>query len=99
MYFLALFRQGPAWLPGVPLEQQPYTAEHAQHLQRLYSEGKVFMGGPCDGGGNLLSVVVLRATSAAEARSLIADNAFVTQGVVTVDVLPWHAVFDPRPEN
>src|SRR5216683_3093119 len=45
MYFLVLFRPGPAWRLGASLDEQPFTVEHAVHLQRLYQEQKVFMGG------------------------------------------------------
>jgi hypothetical protein len=48
MYFLVLFRSGPAWRTGAPLEEQPFTLEHAVHLQKFYQEQKVFMGGPCE---------------------------------------------------
>ncbi len=36
MYFLVLFRPGPAWLTGAPLDEQPFTVEHAVHLKLLF---------------------------------------------------------------
>jgi uncharacterized protein YciI len=95
MYFLALFRPGPAWLRDVPLDRQPFTVEHAAHLQRLYKERKVFMGGPCAGKSDLLSVVILEAASETEAFEYLKDNAFVTQRVVEVELHPWQVVFGP----
>lgn len=95
MYFLVLFRPGPAWLTDTPLEKQPFTVEHAVHLKLLHKEQKVFMGGPCAEKSDLLSVVVLQASSETEAFESIQDNPFVTQGVVEIEVHPWHVVFGP----
>jgi len=95
MYFLVLFRPGPAWRAGAPLEEQPFTVEHAVHLQKLYQEQKVFMGGPCEDKSDLLSVVVLQAASETEAFGSLQDNPFVTQGVVKIEVHPWQVVFGP----
>jgi uncharacterized protein YciI len=95
MYFLVLFRPGPAWRTGAPLEEQPFTVEHAVHLQKFYQEQKVFMGGPCEDKSDLLSVVVLQAASETEAFGSIQDTPFVTQGVVKIEVHPWQVVFGP----
>jgi uncharacterized protein YciI len=70
MYFLVLSRPGPAWRAGAPLEKQPFTVEQAVHLQKLYQEQKVFMGGRCEDKSDLLSVVVLQAASETEAFGL-----------------------------
>lgn len=67
MYFLVLFRPDPAWLTDTPLAEQSFTVEHAVHLQRLYKEQKVFMGGLCAQKSDLLSVVVLQDSSETEA--------------------------------
>ncbi len=95
MYFLVLFRPGPAWWTGAPLEEQPSTVEHAVHLQKLYQEQKVFMGGLCEDKSDLLSVVVLQAANETEAFGSIQDNPFVTQGLVKIEVHPWQVVFGP----
>ena len=95
MYFLVLFRPGPAWLTDAPLDEQPFIVEHAVHLKRLYHERRVFMGGPCAEKSDLLSVVVLQASSETEAFGYIQDNPFVTQRVVEIEVHPWQVVFGP----
>lgn len=71
MYFLVLFRPSPAWRAGAPLDEQPFTVEHATHLQQLYQEQKVLMGGPCEDKSDLFSVVVFQAESRAEALGYI----------------------------
>lgn len=86
MYFLVLYRPGPAWRIGAPVEEQPFTVEHAAHLQQLYQEQKVFMGGPSEDKSDLLSVVVLQASSETEAFGYIQNNPFVTQAVVEIEV-------------
>ena len=78
MYFLVLFRPAPAWWIGAPLDEQFFTVEHAVHLQQLYQEQKVFMGGPCEDKSDLLSVVVLQASSETGALGYIQHNPFVT---------------------
>lgn len=95
MYFLVLFRPGPAWLEDTPLDKQPFTIEHATHLRKLYRERKVFMGGPCADTSDLLSVVILKAANEAEALEYLRDNAFVTQRVVEIEIHPWQVIFGP----
>ncbi len=53
------------------------------------------MGGPCAEKSDLLSAVVLQASGEAEAFGYIQDNPLVTQGVVEIEVHPWHVVFGP----
>jgi uncharacterized protein YciI len=78
------------------LDKQPFTVEHASHLQQVYREQKVFMGGPCEDKSDLLSVVVLQAESQTEAFRYIQDNPFVAHGVVEIEIHPWQGVFEPR---
>jgi uncharacterized protein YciI len=95
MSFHVLFRPGPAWRAGAPLEKQPCTVEHAVHLQQFYQEQQVFMGGPCEDKSDLLSVVVLAAASETEAFGSLQDNPDVPQGVVKIEVHPWQVVCGP----
>lgn len=95
MYFIVLVRPGPAWLTEKPLDEQPFTKEHAVHLQHLFKEQKLFMGGPCADKSNLLSLLILEAANEKEAFEHIKDNPFLTQQVVQVELHPWHVVFGP----
>jgi len=53
------------------------------------------MEGPCADTSDLLSVVVLQASSETEALGYIKDNPFVTQRVVEIELHPWQVVFGP----
>ena len=91
-----LFRPGPAWRIEAPLDKLPTTLEHASHLQQLYREQKVCMGGSCEDKSDLLSVVVLQAESQTEAFRYRQDHPFVAQGGVEIEIHPWQVVFEPR---
>ena len=91
-----LSRAGPAWRVGAPSDEQPFTIEHAVHLQQLYQEQKVFIGGPCEDKSDLLSVVVRQASSETKAFEYIQEKPFVTQRMVELEVHPWQVVFEPR---
>jgi uncharacterized protein YciI len=95
MDFLVLFRPGPAWLIDPLREEQPFTVEHAVHLKLLSKEQKVVMEGPCADKSDLLSMVVLQASSETEAFESIQENPFVTQRVVEIEFHRRPVAFGP----
>ena len=78
------------------MDKLPTTLEQASHLQQVYREQKVCMGGSCEDKSDLLSVVVLQAESQTEAFRYRQDHPFVAQGVVEIEIHPWQVVFEPR---
>jgi hypothetical protein len=88
---------GAEWVPGLGAREQPLWDEHAAFMDDLFARGVVYLGGPfLDGSGAL---VVLRASDAAEARALLADDPWCSggrdvQGIGSVR--PWTIFLDGR---
>lgn len=89
-YFLFLYRPGPAWRAGVPMNQQG-LAPHGAYMQRLLREERLLAGGgftDIDGG-----MAVVRAASMEEARALLAADPAITSGIFVADVRHWRPRF------
>jgi uncharacterized protein YciI len=84
--FAATFRAGPAWDPAKAPQDQAEFAAHSQNLRALRAEGRLLLGGRY----GALGLVVLRAASAEEARSLVERDPAVKAGTFAVDVQPFY---------
>jgi uncharacterized protein YciI len=86
------FKAGPAWRSGPP-EDQPGWDEHANFVDALVESGTFVMGGPFS--DNSGSLVLLERVTSDEARTLIATDPFVVNGVFLVeDVRDWTVYVD-----
>jgi uncharacterized protein YciI len=67
---------------------------HLDYLTGLNAEGKVVMAGPVgDGAG---AMVVYQAASEEEARRLVAEDPYTSEGVaVDASLRPWNVVIPP----
>lgn len=83
--FAVVFRTGPAWDASQPPGRQRHFQEHSANIARLRAEGRAVLGGRFADMGLLL----VRADSEAEARSLLAADASLAAGTFTADVHPW----------
>src|SRR5258708_12386513 len=55
--FMMLWAPGPAWVPGKTVREQPYWAQHAAFMDRLFENGTVVLAGPfADSTASLLIV-------------------------------------------
>src|SRR5438045_8710631 len=43
--FAIFFSPGPAWIAGKTSREQPYWAEHAAFMDKLFEDGTVILGG------------------------------------------------------
>jgi uncharacterized protein YciI len=85
--FAATFRTGPAWDQAKAPQDQAHFAAHSQNLRALRAEGRLLLGGRY----GALGLVVLRAASLDEARSLVERDPSVKGGTFAVAVEPFHA--------
>jgi uncharacterized protein YciI len=85
--FAATFRTGPSWDPAKAPQDQPHFASHSQNLRALRAEGRLLLGGRY----GALGLVVLRAASVDEARSLVERDPAVKAGTFAVEVEPFRA--------
>lgn len=87
--YLVVYRPGPAWLPGMPLAEQPLR-EHGRYILSLYVKGSLKSAGPFldDSGG----AAVFEAASEEEARAVVAADPAVVSGVFLGELHPWRLV-------
>lgn len=44
--FVILYKQGPAWKEGVPMEQQDAMGAHYRYMKQLFDAGTIVDAGP-----------------------------------------------------
>lgn len=88
--FLFLFRPGPAWVAGRPMQQQDLRAHGAYHAA-LVREGRAAAGGGYVGmeGG----MAIVRAANLAEAEALLAADPAIVNGVFAAEIRQWRPRF------
>ena len=80
--FAIIYRAGPRWKPGVPMEAQGLQG-HFYYLSDLVKSGKVALAGPLGPDGGL---VLLRATDQTAAERMMAADPAVTGGLFLGEV-------------
>ena len=93
--FMILWAPGPAWVSGKTVRQQPFWAEHATFMDRLFENGMVVLGGPfADASGSL---VIVEAENEQEVADLIARDPFVVHDIFALSSLKqWQLFLDAR---
>lgn len=84
--FLFLYRPGPAWRAGVPMNQQDLRAHAAYHAQ-LQRDGRGFAGGGYVGEDGGMAIV--RAATRAEAEAILAADPAIRNGVFAAELRQW----------
>ena len=86
--FVVVRTRGPAWLDAESLEGQPDWSGHASFMNALAKDGFVLLGGPLEGTRDV--VLIVRAESAEEVRSRLADDPWSrTDQLRVTRVAPW----------
>lgn len=86
--FAVIYRAGPKWKPGEPMEKQELR-EHFFFMRGLHREGRLVLAGPMGPDGGL---VLLWAHDRADADRTVAQDPAVRAGVFTAAV----SSFTPR---
>lgn len=86
--FAVVYRPGPAWRSGVPMEEQGLR-DHFFYLRDLDRNGRIILAGPLGPDGGLLLV---RARDQAEADGLVAADPAIVSGLFVGAARP----FTPR---
>ncbi len=84
--FALLYRPGPRWVRGEPLDRQPLAA-HRAYLEGLARAGRVAIAGPLLDAAEGLAV--LRVADAEAAAAVLADDPAVHDGVLVGEVRRW----------
>ena len=87
--FVFIYRPGPAWRQGVPMQRQALRP-HAEYHRQLFEQGRTFAAGGFvpDGG-----MAIVRAADADEARALFASDPAIISGVFVGTVEQWRPRF------
>lgn len=93
--FAFLWTQGPAWVAGKTVRDQPYWEEHAAWADRLFENGTIVLGGPfADTTGGL---VIIEAESEEEVTDVLAQDPFVVHGIFARSLRKqWTLFLDAR---
>ena len=91
--YAIVYRAGPSWRPGVPMEQQGLR-EHFYYLRDLHARGVILLAGPLGADGGL---VLLRASDQAEADRLMAADPAVIAGLFVGEARPFVTRFASDP--
>lgn len=89
VFYLVVYRPGPAWPQGAPLSKLDLKA-HGRYMVDLYARGVLDRAGGFtnDSGG----AMVLRVPDEAAARAIVAADPAVTSTLFLSEVYPWRQV-------
>ena len=90
--YIVIYRPGPAWIAGKPMNQQK-LGPHVAFIRSLLADGRLVAGGPFTDTGEG-GMAILRAASLADARAILATDPAVIAGVFEADLRPWEPRFD-----
>lgn len=86
---MALLKQGPKWAGTAEQQRGQILQQHFANVISLLDMGKAVVAGPMGDDTDLAGIVVLRASSAAEARTWIDADPAVKAGLFVVEMHPW----------
>jgi hypothetical protein len=84
--YLVIYRHGPAWVAGKPVEEQPLKA-HGKYMLSLYVKGSMKLAGPLT--DNAGGAVLLAVASESEAKSIVTEDPAVKSGIFVYEMHPW----------
>lgn len=88
-FHMAILKKGPKWDDKMEPQQNPVLKEHVAYFLTLLFSGKAVAGGPFADSTNLAGIYILRAQSAAEARTWTDADPAVKAGLFTAEMHPW----------
>jgi uncharacterized protein YciI len=85
--FAVINTRGPAWQPGLPMEQQDDWRAHADLMNAFVADGFVKLGGPLAEPDVLL---IVRAASEDDIRARLAADPWHGKGLLAIkSISPW----------
>jgi uncharacterized protein YciI len=95
VFFAVRVERGGPWDWSRGLREQDGFQEHARFMDALVDEGFIVLGGPLEGGREVLHVIC--ASSEDEVRTRLAEDNWAGNGMLTVkSVEPWTVLLDGR---
>jgi uncharacterized protein YciI len=94
LFAVRLNRGGP-WDCSRDLRQQDGFGEHARFMDALVDDGFIVLGGPLEGGPDVL--LAIEAASEDELRARLAQDNWHQNGMLTIKTVePWTVLLDGR---
>ncbi|HZO78165.1 MAG TPA: hypothetical protein VFB39_08980 [Solirubrobacteraceae bacterium] len=95
MFFAVRVERGGPWDWSRGLREQDGFEEHARFMDALVDEGFIVLGGPIEGGREVLHAI--SASSEDEVRTRLAEDNWARNGMLTVkSVEQWTVLLDGR---
>ena|SRR2546425_3304874 len=88
---MAIMKKGPAWASTKGQERNQIIQQHLANVLSLFDSGKAVIAGPFGDNTDLAGVFVLRASSAAEAKTWVDADPAVKAGLMVPEMHPWWA--------
>lgn len=96
--FVVINEQGPAWVPGRPMREQPLWTEHAAFIDDLAERGVIVFAGPLRGGPRHRALLVIRAADEAWLRSQLREDPWIRDGILReVEFYTWEVLVGKLP--
>lgn len=95
MFFAVRLERGGPWDWSRDLRQQDGWAEHARFMDSLVEEGFIVLGGPLEGGREVLHAI--SAVSEEAVLERLAQDNWAQNGMLTLkSIEPWTILLDGR---
>lgn len=95
MFFAVRVERGGPWDWSRDLREQEGFEEHARFMDSLVDGGFIVIGGPLEGGRDVLHAI--SASSEEEVRARLAQDNWAQNGMLTVkSIEPWTVLLDGR---
>ena len=88
-FHMAIIRKGPKWTNRKNTEIRKRHEKHFKYVSSLLDSGKAVIAGQFSDNGDIAGVIILRASSAEEARAWIDADPEIKSGQLTAEMHPW----------
>jgi hypothetical protein len=89
-YFVVTSEQGPAWIDGRSMRDQPLWAEHAVFINSRVSAGFVIAAGPLGDGPLHRALLIVNASGESEVKERFAVDPWIREGILRIlQIEPW----------
>ena len=88
-YYFGMLMRGPKWSPEETPERAELQKQHLAYMDGMYKKGRLLIAGPLTDDGTIRGLVVYKAASIEEARSLAEGDPAVKAGRLKIEMHPW----------
>ncbi len=86
---MALIKTGPRWTATADKDREPILREHFMNVMSMLASGQAVIAGPMADNTGLAGIIILRAASAAQAKTLVDADPAIKAGLFAAEMHPW----------